>query len=204
MTLHTDIYISDHVPNVEETTISDFDFTLLAEKKSPQYIKGRKTEAEYLDPSDSTTVWVKKTFTDSLDVNDVLIGIDIQIDWYNSDDTIAFTKNVFKPLNLAEAEEIKRKRRIRAMQYLKANAAGTPVEPAVTAIYIHYEDDIASWYELGGDSLGDTVSGETDSTINGYLDIALDPADNPDVANITTYDVRAAILYQIDYPYNLW
>lgn len=189
MPLYPTIRVTEFTANTLDATILNTDFTLFTEKLSPVYDKGRKTEAEYRHPDTSALV-TKKTFTDIVDVNGYLIGIDILIEWYDDTDTVLLTKTVNKPLNVAEAENVYSNRRIRAMDYLISAAIGTPVEPYVTAIFQHYEGAIRTWYDLGNTQvLGDLVNNETDTTILGYLDIETEPG----------WTVRDGIYYQIDY-----
>lgn len=193
MPYEVDLRIVAWLNSTETEDIKRTDFTTFLRKESPVYDKGRKTESEYRDSVTNDLV-VKKTYTDTVDGNGGLNGIDIQIDWYKTDDTVGLTKNTHKPLNLAEAENLLQKRRHQAIAYLVSAGKNTPVEPFMTAIFTHYKEQLQEWYDMGDqDVVGDAIHNETDPTIISYLSIVTDPVGAPD------WDVRDGIYYQIDY-----
>lgn len=193
MPIHPDLRVVEWLDNTEEENIKRSDFTTFLRKESPVFDKGRKTESEYKDPV-TTDLVVKKTYTDTVDLDGHLNGIDIQIDWYKTDDTVGLTKLTHKPLNFAEAENLLQKRRHQAIAYLVAAGKGTPVEPFMTAIFTHYKEQLQEWYDMGDQSVvGDAIHNETDPNIISYLSIETDPVGNPG------WDVRDGIYYQIDY-----
>lgn len=157
----------------DEDYILHRDFTTLGLiKASPKYDKGRKYESSYYNDEAQTDIVVKKSFTDRIE-NSKIVGIDITIDWYNTTDAVALTKQDFKPLNVTEVATLERSRRVRAIDYLRGTAVGTPVEPHILAIFSHYEDLIRLWENTGTSDLLDAVNNETDATILSYFAIDL-------------------------------
>jgi len=182
-----------HVPlSYNEYDIQAIDFTTIGLKKSsPSYDKGRKTKAYYLSPVDEALT-VEKIFSDVVDVNGKLIGLQVQFNWYNEDSTVGLTKTeIVKELNRYEAETIKRKRRERIIDYLVAGAEGTPIEPYVNAIFDHYYEQVDKYKQKGTEEFLTAINGETDQTILAYLAIELP------VSGGGTVTVKQSILGQI-------
>ena len=176
----------------DEDTVFNTDFSIFLKKSSPVYTKGRKVSSDYLDPSDDSLV-VRKTYTDTLDINGRLSGVSTLIEWFDDLDTVLISKTSVRTYNIAEAESEMRDRRFRAMDYLKAAGKGTPVEPYQDAIFAHYETETRFWYDMGGTGIADAISAETDSTILTYLAIETQ----------TDWTVEQGILYQIDHPWDV-
>lgn len=202
MALYPTLRISKWICS-EEEEIKNRDFTTFLRKQSPVHDKGRKTSADYLD-FDTGELVVRKRFNDvyvehydpadpAILIRNQLVGIDITIEWFDDTDTALLSKTFNKPLNMVEAADVIRKRRIDSINYLKAAGKGTPVEDAQQAIFDHYESYIYNWYDMGGDGLYQAVSNETDSAILGYLAIETQPG----------WTVKDGILYQIDHPWDV-
>lgn len=189
--LHPNLRVTTWLECTEEEFVKRADFTTFLKKSSPVYLQGRKTESSYLNPDNDELV-VRKTFTDVETVGE-LSGIDILIEWYNSDGSVGLTKTVHKPLDPVESHVYQQARRRRAIEQLIAGAKGTTVENDVREIFIHYETEVKRWYELGGDELGDTIAGESDPTILGYLN------EVPDEEQFPGQTTRDRIYYQINY-----
>ena len=191
MALYPDLRITKWLVS-EEDLIKSEDFTTFLLKDSPVYTKGRKNYSEYLDP-DTGDLVAKKTYTDLYDGTSSLIGINIVIEWFNSDGIVGLSKQFVKPVNFAEAAYIIRNRRYKSIDYLKAAGKGTPVEQYQLAIFSHYEAEIREWYEMGGSVLTDAINNEADATILTYLAIETQP----------DWTVKDGILYQIDHPWDV-
>lgn len=168
--------IYDFVPRF--TDVSSIPFTTLGLiKATPEFDKGRKVSASYYTDEAQTEIVVKKTFVDRLDVNNHLLGLDITFEWYNTEDAVDLTKLEFKPLSTYESGQLVKKRRDRAIDYLVEGAKGTPAEPLVNALFVHYATEANLFIEIGSQDLENAVNNETDPTILGYLNtIVLPPS----------------------------
>lgn len=195
MALHPTLRITKWIHS-EEDEIKRTDFTTFLRKESPVFDKGRKTESHYTDP-DTGELVVKKVFADLYDPDvtdrNKLIGVQITLEWYDNTDTVLITKTFDKPLNFVEAATIVHNRRIASIDYLKAAGKGTPVEDYQMAIFEHYEAEIRTWYDMGGEVLSDAILSETDPLISTYLDIETEPG----------WTVRDGILYQITHTWGI-
>lgn len=170
------------------------DFSILGFRKvGPSYSRGRKHESTYVDEYDDKLA-VKKTFSDVVDANTNLIGIQIQFDWYKEDGTIGLSKTeIAREFNKIEAETVLRGRRERQLDFLIAGAKGTVIEPQIMTVFNHYHDEQLLYKESGSSDFKDAVLAETDPTILGILDIEVPRFDDPNI-NIK---VKNSILYQI-------
>jgi hypothetical protein len=191
MALHPTLRITKWTISSDDV-ISNTDFSIFLKKSSPVYTKGRKVSSDYLDPADDSLV-ARKTYTDTLDVNGRLAGVDTLIEWFDGSDTALLSKTKSKIYNISEVESEIRSRRFRAMDYLKAAGKGTPVEPYQNAIFAHYETETRFWYDMGGTGIADAIAAETDANILTYLAIETSPG----------WTVQAGILYQIDHPWDV-
>ncbi len=174
----------------ESETILATDYTVFLRRESPVFTKGRKTYSDFVHP-DTGEIIVKVTYSDTFDSGGYLNGISRVIEWYNQDGTVGLSKTVLQPLNKAEAENEKRERRVRAIDYLKAAGKGTPVEPYMIAVFLHYEQVVRLWYDMGGNGVAEAVQNETDPTILAYLSIETEP----------DWTVAQGIIYQTDHPW---
>ncbi|BAV39311.1 hypothetical protein BPT24_186 [Tenacibaculum phage pT24] len=119
-----EVFKSLRISKILDSTISnikDFDFTLLSEltKVSPLYDKGRKIKSDYINNGE---IFVEKIFTDVIN-DSKLSGIEMTINWFNTDDSIGLTKTqIVKNFNPAERKTELRKRRTRVIDYLIASA----------------------------------------------------------------------------------
>jgi len=122
-----------------------------------------------------------------------LIGVDINIAWYNIDDiTVGIHKTVERRFSIAEASEYEYARRERSIRHMIAEADGTPISPNIKAIIDHYSAEIKNYIELmQAQEWKDAIDSETDPVINAYLDIVIAVTDIE--GNVVTAMIRDMI-----------
>lgn len=177
-----------------DVDVENFDFTLLSElkKESPRYDRGRKTESNY---THGDVLIVKKTFSDVLDTEGHLTGLEMKIDWYDEDDNIGITKNqVIKNLNMYEVETLLRTRRLRSIDFLVAGAKDTPIETYVNELFKKYKQEVDLYVYNNSDDFKNVVTNESESPYKEYLEIIVAPPSDKYPSGET---VKDGILYQI-------
>tara|TARA_Y100000780_G_C13689279_1_gene418838 strand:- start:244 stop:1143 length:900 start_codon:yes stop_codon:yes gene_type:complete len=165
----SDLIIRRYINGDLDPLITDFSIIGLV-KKEPDYNKGRKSSAIYMD-NDGRKV-VEKNFTDIRDTStNRLLSLEMTIDWYQEDGNIGLTKTeICKNFSISQSKTEERKRRERQIDYLEALVEGTPIEDAVTTIITKYQDDITKYIQFGiTKNLMDSMKGETDPTLNTVL-----------------------------------
>jgi hypothetical protein len=199
--LDLDTKISDLLINYPDIYYMDFDFTLILSKVETKFDKGRKYERYYASPTDSTDLYVKKSYEDitgtrkinNVDCPNMLLGVKITVEWYNKDNTLnTNVKEINSFFNRAQAGEYLVKRRSRNTDNLKGMAEGTPAESYVTTIFTKYVKEIQEYVETGADSFKIALENETDQTMLDILNISLPNAVLNRVATI-----REIIINQI-------
>lgn len=189
--INTYLLIDDYLDKNDNILTTDVS-VLGLRKKSPMYMRGRKTMACY-HGEDGTPI-VEKRFKDLRDENGVLSELEITFNWFNNDGTIGLTKiDIAKEYNIYEAEREEEKRRCRQFAYLRASAKNTPNEPFITLITRHYQNEIDLYKSEGDLLLKDSMNNETDPTISAILNTEVDRNDDP-TKKIT---VKNSILYQM-------
>ena len=170
------------------------DFTILGFRKvAPQYDRGRKAQAKYLDDENGDLI-VEKIFSDIRNESGRLTDLQCKFNYYAEDGSIGMSKTeIIKSFNKSEAKTEERKRRERQMDYLLAEAEYTDAEPILDSIYSHYYDEQQRYKEDGADVLAEALNNETDTTIAFYLKIRVPLAVDPSF----TIPIKEAILYQI-------
>ena len=165
--------------------IENLDFTTMGLTKStPEYVKGRKVSATYIN-NDGEVV-VQKLF------NDVAEGLEITIEWLCHDGSVGLRKTFTKPMSIHEKAEQTRKRRNRQISYLQLSAVGTPIESYVEALFLRYKTETEMYIQTGSSSLETVINAETEQPYITYLAIQV-PSD--DQGNF--YSVKDSILNQI-------
>lgn len=107
-----------------------------------------------------------------------LIGVDINISWYNKDDTTGIYKTVERRFSIAEAASYEYLRRERSMQHMIAESDGTPISPFVGAIVNHYATEINNYIKLSqAQEFKDAINAETNPVILAYLNIEITVTD---------------------------
>lgn len=149
--------------------IDAIDFSTFLTKKSPDFEQGRKVRADYHDPLDDA-LCASKFFEDVTGDDGQLLGLKIRFEWYREDGSVFMDKSMYKPLNELEVESLLRKRRQRALDYLRARAKAVDLADSITALYAHFAAAIAQWQQAGGDVLRSAIADETDATIRIILD----------------------------------
>ena len=97
---------------------------------------------EYMDDPADFNEAIKITFTDILS-DGVLTDLEILVQVFNEDETVAYSKTEIQPVYNIEEFMIKRYKR--SYTYLRNAAKGTPVETLVNAILAHYKEPVSTW-----------------------------------------------------------
>jgi len=178
-------------PNID---VTKRDYTIIGLiKDSPKYDKGRKISASYFADTDRTDLVVKKVFTDILE-GDKLIQLKIEHIFYKEDEKIGNIITTYVSLNIAEVATLKRKRRNRSIDYLRASSIGTPIEEFVTALLKHYKEQIDLYIYNNTLDFNEGVVNETESPYTNYLNIIIEA---PSTDYPTGKKVKDSILEQL-------
>ena len=151
------------------------DFTILGLKKiSPDYDKGRKTSAKYMDNDE---IVVEKVFSDVVDESGLLIGLEITFNFYTEEGVVGESKTeIVKHYNTTEAEEEYEKRRRRQIRFLKAAAKSKPgFGPYVDLLFAHFSQQIEAYKDPGTNDFKISMENEADATMRTILDTVFDP-----------------------------
>ncbi len=187
-----------HLRKLPYQEIMATDITILngIVKGEPTFTKGRKVSARYYMDKEQKDLAIEKVFSDELDSNNALIGLNMKIIWYDMQGQIGMEKEVYIPLSIAESVEIIIKRRKRQVNYLQEAGVRMGVKEYIDALFGHYsgylKDGITlnllnNYIENGTDELEQAIKSETNEL---YLQIL--SAKLPD--GVT---VKDSILYQI-------
>ena len=184
----TTLRIQDYYLDEPYSDLTKKDFTLVGLiKASPKYNKGKKQSASYFTDREQTTLVVKKSFSDTIE-NDKMVGLEITFDYYDHENLIGFSKTEFKPLNTSEVSSLLRKRRQRAVDYLRASSVGTPIEKYVNTILKHYKTEIDLFIQGNTPDFLEALQNESDQAIVPLLNI---------VVSQDGRKVKDTIIYQI-------
>ena len=191
--------LSKYIKNISYD-IKSIDFSMLGFRKKSKWVKGRKTESEYVDPETDELI-VKKTFTDVIE-NDEMVGIDILFEWMDDQNNVADSKTQRVYMDMLETGELLRKRRQRAIDrlivsakmYDKALADANISQPqtleqTVGIIFDHYRTEMDKFIETGSDEWKNAMNSETDPQISGILGYVANPANN--------FTIKDSILFEI-------
>jgi len=182
------------------------DFTIVGLKKSsPRYDRGRKVEADYIDPETKKMV-VRKVFTDQRDVETgILTGLLIDFEWYKENGEVGDTKTeLVKEYNEWEAETIERQRRQKQKDFLVREGKRSGAEAYMTMLLHYFSEQISDYIALGSNAWAEALKAHMPKFIND------DPTGEPDQSAIETQiygiltakpegnlSIKEAILYQI-------
>lgn len=180
-------------PFAEEIAHTDIGLLDLI-KKSWVYDRGKKATRDYLDSDDNLVCQLRYTYTD--DGSNHITDISKFIDFYLIDGTVGMTKDISQEYTPRELKKLNREIRHNQIDYLEAEGEENPdVEPILSAIFDHYEDNVDSYILRNGTSFADSIRVETDPTISAYLSIIVETAaERDDDMDLT---IKGGILYQI-------
>ncbi|QCW20680.1 hypothetical protein [Flavobacterium phage FPSV-S29] len=164
-------------------------------KGEPEFVKGTKIKTEfYSDKKDN--VVVKQTYTDVLDENGFLVGINMKIEWLDEMGNPALFKTVTNSLPISSASEEIRSRRKKQINYLQEAGIRLGVKQYIDMLFGFYSARVISgktlnflnnYIENGSKEFENAIKSETNEQILAILNAKL-----PD--NIT---VKDSILNQI-------
>lgn len=147
-------------------------------KGEPTYEKGRKTSTGYYLDKGQTNLAIEKTFSDELDENEFLKGLNILIKWFDIYGNPVLVKRVYVPLSVSESAEIIIKRRKRMIDYLKESGVRLGVKEYIDSLFNYYSNYqqsgitrnlLNSFIENGSDELQQAVTNENNQEIAGIL-----------------------------------
>jgi|LakMenEpi03Aug12_release.lakeMendotaPanAssembly.Ray.scaffolds.fasta_scaffold00217_22 hypothetical protein len=164
-------------------------------KGDPEFVKGVKIKTEfYSDEKDN--VVVRQTYTDVLDNNGFLIGINMKIEWLDEMGNPALFKTVTNSLPISSASEEIRSRRKRQINYLQEAGTRLGIKQYIDMLFGFYSARVISgktlnflnnYIENGSKEFENAIKSETNEQILAILNAKL-----PD--NVT---VKDSILNQI-------
>jgi len=199
--LDPDLKIFNLLKNYSDICYFDFDFTLMLSITNSKFDRGRKYERYYSIPNDISDLYVKKTYTDIIgnrningtDNEDMLLGVEIKIEWYKNDNTLddhfKTTKSWF---TRGQAGEYLIKRRRRNIDNLKGMADKTPAKQYLVVLFNHYKNEVDEYIEVGNDNFKNAIINETDTSINNILNITF-----PSVLINKEASIKEIILSQV-------
>jgi hypothetical protein len=150
-------------------------------------VKGALTvvSANYVGlPTDATIITYQAADLSGINAGDIisftkgeeLVGLHIDITWYNTNGSVGWEKRVTRRFSKHEAANYEYSRRRRTINQMIAAATGTAIQPFVTTIFKHYDDlgFIDNYINFGDhQGLKDAIDAETDPVISGYLAIVV-------------------------------
>jgi len=179
--LNTDLKISDLLKSKPDMDYKDFDFTLILAAVNSNYEKGRKFERYYSKALDNDDLYVKKTYSDiigdriinGITVSDMLLGIEIKIEWYKYNDTLDSDNKIIQSwFTREQAGEYLMKRRRRNINNLRGLVDKTPAEPYVIALFDFYKGLVEDYIEMATDDLKNVMLNETNPDILNILNLS--------------------------------
>ena len=165
--------IQDYYLDEPSSDVTKKDFTLVGlTKASPKYDKGKKMFAAYYADREQTKIVVKKSFSDAFE-DGKMVGLHITFEFFDENGEVGFSKTEFKPLNTSEVASLLRKRRQRAIDYLRASSIGTPIERYVVIILKHYKNEIELYVQGATDDFENALNNEQSEQIAALLNIVV-------------------------------
>ena len=189
---------NQHLKNCSPPEVMATDITTLngIVKGEPAYKKGRKTSAGYFLDKQKTKLAIQKTFSDEIDENGFLKGLNVFIKWFDIYENPVLTKSVFVSFSISESAEMIAKRRKHVISYLRESGIRLGVKQYIDALFSHY-----SAYETSG-----VIKNLINSFIeNGSAELqqAVTDEDNQEIVRILNQvlpngeTIKDAFLYQI-------
>lgn len=131
---------NQHLKDLTPFELMAKDITILngIVKGEPIYEKGRKTSTGYFLDKEQTNLAIQKTFSDELDENGFLKGLNIVIKWFDIYGNPVLVKPVYVSLSLSESAEMIIKRRKRIIDYLKESGVRLGVKQHIDSLFSHY------------------------------------------------------------------
>lgn len=180
------------LPMNEDPLIADFSI-LGFRKEAPYYDRGRKVSSRYMCVEEDEVI-VEKIFKDIYDEDGYLKELEIKFNWYDENNQVALTKTeIAKRYHRSQAKTEMRRRRFRAMDFLEAEAEGTPLEPIMLAIKNFFYQEQLNWKNDGTTEFRDAILNVTDPTISAYLNILVPLTSMPHLST----EIKNSILFQI-------
>lgn len=124
-------------------------------KGEPEFVKGTKIKTEFYSDEKENVV-VRQTYTDVLDENGFLVGIDMKIEWLDEMGNPALFKTVTNSLPISSASEEIRSRRKRQINYLQEAGTRLGVKQYIDMLFGFYSAQV--------------VSGKTLNFLNNYIE----------------------------------
>ncbi|WP_336718114.1 hypothetical protein [Chryseobacterium mucoviscidosis] len=171
---------NQHLKDLTPFELMAKDITILngIVKGEPTYEKGRKAVAGYYLDKEQTNLAIQKIFSDELDENGFLKGLNILIKWFDIYGNPVLVKRVYVPLSVSESAEIIIKRRKRMIDYLKESGVRLGVKEYIDSLFNYYSNYqqsgitrnlLNSFIENGTEELKDAVLNENNEEIVGIL-----------------------------------
>ncbi|MBL7881690.1 MAG: hypothetical protein JNN23_17800 [Chryseobacterium gambrini] len=171
---------NQHLKDLTPFELMAKDITILngIVKGEPTYEKGRKAFAGYYLDKEQTNLAIQKIFSDELDENGFLKGLNILIKWFDIYGNPVLVKRVYVPLSVSESAEIIIKRRKRMIDYLKESGLRLGVKEYIDSLFNYYSNYqqsgitrnlLNSFIENGSDELQQAVTNENNQEITGIL-----------------------------------
>lgn len=178
-------------PNID---VTKRDYTIIGlVKDSPKYEKGRKISASYFSDNEKEDLVIMKTFTD-IKEEGKLVKLKIDHNFYNEEGEIGTHTTTYIDLNIAEVATLERKRRNRAIDFLRASSVGTPIENYVTALLKHYKEEIDLYIYNNTSDFQNSINNESEAPYINYLNIIIE---GPSTEYPSGKKVKDSILEQI-------
>lgn len=189
---------NQHLKDLTPFELMAKDITILngIVKGEPIYEKGRKNSTGYFLDREQTNLAIQKIFSDELDENGFLKGLNIIIKWFDIYGNPVLVKPVYVSLSLSESAEMIIKRRKRIIDYLKESGVRLGVKQHIDSLFSHYtnyqqsgvtKNLLNSFIENGSDELKQAVTNENNQEIADILNHVL--------PNGTT--IKDSLLHQI-------
>lgn len=150
-------------------------------KGDPEFVKGVKIKTDfYCDEKDN--VVVRQTYTDVLDENGFLVGINMKIEWLDEMGNPALFKTVTNSLPISSASEEIRNRRKRQINYLQEAGTRLGVKQYIDMLFGFYSAKVISgktlnflnnYIENGSKEFESAIKSETDEQILAILNAKL-------------------------------
>lgn len=150
-------------------------------KGDPEFVKGVKIKTEFYS-NEKDNVVVKQSYTDVLDENGFLVGINMKIEWLDEMDNPALFKTVTNSLPISSASEEIRNRRKRQINYLQEAGTRLGVKQYIDMLFGFYSTIVVggktlnflnSYIENGSKEFENAIIAETNEQILAILNAKL-------------------------------
>ena len=147
----------------------------------PHYNKGVKIVSPYYIDEKQTLLAVEKRFEDIIE-NGFLVGLRMEIIWYNIFNNPTLSKKVYIPLSTSEASNILTGRRKRQINYLQEAGVRMGVKQYIDMLFDYYSAYVVNgrtlnllnnYIENGSNDFVNAINNETNEVISQILNANL-------------------------------